>query len=55
MKTYGGVEVQLHPPGTPVAILMKLGVYMMPPEPISTAHFVNPSHQYYQHYRLKNF
>jgi hypothetical protein len=26
-------------------IFMKLGMYIMTPEPISTAHFINPSHQ----------
>jgi hypothetical protein len=25
--------------------LMKLGVYIMAPEPISTVHFIDPSHQ----------
>jgi hypothetical protein len=26
-------------------IFMKLGMYIMAPEPISTAYFINPSHQ----------
>jgi hypothetical protein len=26
-------------------ILMKLGMYILTPEPISAAHFINPSHQ----------
>jgi hypothetical protein len=28
---------------------MKLGTYIMPPEANSTAYFINPSHQQYQH------
>jgi hypothetical protein len=27
------------------AVIMKLGMYIMPPEPLSTAYFINPSHQ----------
>jgi hypothetical protein len=26
-------------------VFMKLGMYIMAPEPISTAYFINPSHQ----------
>jgi hypothetical protein len=29
----------------PEAIFMKLGMYIMAPEPISMAYFINPSHQ----------
>jgi hypothetical protein len=29
----------------PEPIIMKLGIYIMTPEPISTAYFINPSHQ----------
>jgi hypothetical protein len=27
-------------------VFMELGMYIMAPEPISTAYFINPSHQY---------
>jgi hypothetical protein len=30
---------------TPPPAFMKLGVYIMPPEPISTAHFIIPFYQ----------
>jgi hypothetical protein len=30
----------------PEPIFMKLGVYIMAPEPISMAYFINPSHQF---------
>jgi hypothetical protein len=29
----------------PEPVFMKLGMYIMAPEPISTAYFINPSHQ----------
>jgi hypothetical protein len=29
----------------PERVFMKLGLYIMAPEPISTANFINPSHQ----------
>jgi hypothetical protein len=29
----------------PEPIVMKLGMYIMAPEPISMAYFINPSHQ----------
>jgi hypothetical protein len=29
----------------PEPVFMKLGMYIMPPEPISTAYFINPTHQ----------
>jgi hypothetical protein len=29
----------------PEPIFMKLGMYIMAPEPISSAYFINPSHQ----------
>jgi hypothetical protein len=29
----------------PILIFMKLGIYIMAPEPILTAYFINPSHQ----------
>jgi hypothetical protein len=29
----------------PEPIFMKLGMYIMAPEPISTVYFINPSHQ----------
>jgi hypothetical protein len=49
--------VCVSPPNSwiPEPILMKLGLYIMAPEPISTASFINPYHQYYQHYVPLNF
>jgi hypothetical protein len=32
----------------------KLGTYIMPPEPISTAYIINTPHQWYQHYSISN-
>jgi hypothetical protein len=35
--------LKLHP------IIIKLGMYIVPPEAISTSYFLNPSHKKYQH------
>jgi hypothetical protein len=39
---------------TPVPIFMKLGVYILPRDAISTAYLLNSLDQQYQHYILSN-
>jgi hypothetical protein len=36
----------------PEPVFMKPGMYIMATEPISTAHFINPSHQSFVYFRL---
>jgi hypothetical protein len=40
--------------GMPEPIVMRLGIYNMPPEAISTVYLVNHSHEQYQHCSLTN-
>jgi hypothetical protein len=48
LRDHHAVGVSLYPFinfWMPEPIFMKLGMYIMAPEPISTAYFINPSHQ----------